>query len=291
MIGFHYKHTPHIASYRYRCEIPMIHLARMGEKVGLGAGEVTIFAKHFDPKDLDVATRLKKDGKRVIYDVCDDHFNNEYGPHYRGMCAIADVIVCPTDHMADRVLEETGKEAVVIPDPYEFPCMLPSMPNKGLNVLWYGMDVEELKSALPISGNLLAVTLEGKGHVIWTKENMLHAYAWADVVILPGATKPTRSANRMVEAIRQGKFVIADNSVAAYRGYGMFLGPVEHGLEWVRSNVEEALERVDKAQLVVERLHNPRRIAGFWRDVIYGDHNACGTEDGSQVLAEQGDGA
>lgn len=289
MIGFHYDFNPLFASQRYRCEIPMRELIAMGEDVKLGVGDVTIFPKHFNHNDAKVAERLKKDGRKVIFDICDDHFKSEYRDYYMRICAVADAIVVPTDMMRKRVAEETGKIAKVIPDPYEFPQAKVNFPNEGKNVLWFGHD-SNLKAltSLPPIDNILIVTTPPFGHVPWSKANMLNAFAWADVVVLPvgeGETKLVKSANRMVEAIRQGKFVVA-NPLPSYEGFGMFLGDIHEGLEWFRKNLDEAKHRVASAQLRVEQMHNPRRIGLMWKEVIHGALDVQRPENRSCELAE-----
>lgn len=289
MIGFQYEFNPIYASHRYRCEIPMMELLRLGEDVKLGTGDVTIFTKHFNHKDANVAERLKKEGRKVIFDICDDHFRSPDRDYYMRICGVADAITVPTEMMRKRVAEETGKIAHVIPDPYEFPQNIPQFPGGGQNVLWYGHNSNwsALKSLLPIEGNLVTVTAPGLGNLPWSKENMLHAFAWADVVILPigdDDTKQVKSANRMVEAIRQGKFVVA-NPLPAYEGYGMFLGDIHEGLKWFRENLEEAKQRVRMAQLRVEQMHNPRRIGLMWKGVIDGTLDVQRPEERGSELA------
>jgi hypothetical protein len=50
----------------------------------------------------------------------------------------------------------------------------------------------------------------------------------------------------------------------AYREYGMFLGDIKEGIEWVKNNSEAAFQKLKTAQTTVEALHSPQVIASQW---------------------------
>ena len=225
-----------MASYRYRMQIPMRELERHGHKVTqnqaiTGQASTVVFSKHFNPKDIDYAITLKNNGKRIVFDVCDNHFNKSpHRPHYMIMCDLAHKIVAGTPEMALVIKEVTGKDATVIPDPYEFKEVAPVLRvlDDSLKLLWYGHP-SNLPSLMKIwhtlKGHKVMVVSDprqskkiGMPIVPWSKENMVQAFAGCDAVIIP--TQQTgrhvvKGANRMVEAIRQGKPVIAGNLPAA----------------------------------------------------------------------------
>jgi len=97
-----------IASYRYRVLQPIAFLAARGHPVELydeanfDRYETVVFSKAYADKDRKLARRLKAAGKRVLLDLCDDHFYNpEDLPKYRearehllAMIAICDGVAC-----------------------------------------------------------------------------------------------------------------------------------------------------------------------------------------------------
>lgn len=280
MIGWFTKPNLDMASYRYRCMIPMRELRKLGAKVEIGFGNTMVFGKHFDTKDADVAASLKQQGGRVVFDVCDDYFGRQFDAHYRAMIDLADVVTCPTETMADRILTETGKGAVVIADPYELPEYPPAMRKDGeLRVLWYGHHTNQpslIAEAPSLKGyELLVVSdvkIEGAPYMPWSRDAMRHALSWCDVVIIPVENVPQnrcKSPNRMVEAIRSGKYVVA-NPMPAYEPYGMWQGDIGEGLRWVSENREAAMDAVRIAQLLVREINAPALIGRQWLDALEG---------------------
>jgi hypothetical protein len=55
----------------------------------------------------------------------------------------------------------------------------------------------------------LRVVSNFEGAIPWSKETMLEEFARADIVVIP-TTASYKSANRAIEAIRQGCFVVAE---------------------------------------------------------------------------------
>src|SRR5688572_1811033 len=279
MIGWRVTPDVKIASYRYRCMIPMRELKKSGVDCQVGVGDVTVFSKHFFKDDPDVARMLKKHGGEVVYDICDDHFNNpKWEKHYRQMCELADRKVTASEYLAERVKQETGRDSVVITDPYEYPRVLPKQA-KSENVLWFGhhSNLQALARELPRLNRTVMVCsskgVDGSKFMEWSREAMFRAFVWADVVIIPvedTEKKQAKSPNRLVESVRQGKYVI-HNPLPAYEGYGMFSGDILEGLEWIDSNQEEAKESVLRAQDLIEQKHSPQTVGKQWMEALNGD--------------------
>jgi hypothetical protein len=150
-VSFIHAGNAGMASYRYRAQIPAKEL---GASINDFTADVLIFAK---PQRQEV--RLLKDaqarGAKVIADFCDDHFDL---PHYREMLKLADAVTCPTEVMAQRI----GGQ--VVPDPYEFPEVLPHC--SGDRLLWFGnaTNIRSLQRLLPkIGGPPAARRLERRG--------------------------------------------------------------------------------------------------------------------------------
>ena len=249
-----------MASFRYRCRIPS---EQLGSYVNNQWAQVVIFAKP-SLADIDVAKMVKADGRKVIADFCDDHFNE---PHYLEMAQLADVLTCPTKAMAIRIGDMTGKEAVVIPDPYEFPLVAPHC--NGTNLLWFGHGVNypSLQKILPeLEAYTLRIVSNIPGTIPWSPEIMPGEFAQADIVIIP-ETQAYKSPNRAVESIRQGCFVVAEPHPSLNDIPGIWVGNIKEGIEWARQNPQLANERILIAQEWTERI-SPERVGNVWKMLI-----------------------
>lgn len=269
VVGWMVPKDERLASFRYRCQIPMRELDLQGVTTRFGEGDVTVFSKHWAPiQALEACT------SKVVFDMCDDHFGGKFDAYYRRAIELADVVVCSTQRLAERVEEETGAVAHVVSDPYEFPKATPQMPSgKVKNLFWFGhpTNLPALQNELRRlkAYNLTAVS-ESPGALPWSFPNMLRGFSQCDAVILPIEDKPkkmVKSPNRMFESIRQGRFVVA-NKMPAYAPYGMWQGDIVQGLEFASLDPEGALDMVKAAQDIVEELHAPYVIARQWKDVF-----------------------
>jgi hypothetical protein len=146
-----------IASYRYRVLEPIRFLKTRGQSVEefdpayLDRYEAVVFSKAYGPEDRKLARRLKAAGKRVILDLCDDHFFNPADlPKYReasdslkAMIAICDQVVCSTPVLA-RSLQAHARLAetpAVAPDAYEQATVSagpPTPADQPAQLLWFG---------------------------------------------------------------------------------------------------------------------------------------------------------
>ena len=202
-VSFCHPGTEAMASYRYRCLMPSRELSA---RINDPSAEVLVFCKP-DKQDLPWAMRARNEGRAVIVDVCDMHFNF---PHYIELIKMADVVTCPTQWFADFLREDYGIEAEVIADPYELPELLPHC--RGGKLLWFGhgLNLDSLMRVYPqITDYPVKIISNVEGVIPWSQENMLRELADADIVLMP-ETAPYKSANRTIEAIRQGCFVVAE---------------------------------------------------------------------------------
>ncbi len=126
-----------LASARYRAIIPGRELVARGHEIRIAAvtgkheppgihsllrAEVVVFSKSFDSINEELAKAAKRYGAKVVFDICDNHFENpRYEGHYRNMTELADVVVVNTPQMAEIVHQFTGRESTVVGDPYEGP--------------------------------------------------------------------------------------------------------------------------------------------------------------------------
>jgi len=144
-----------IASFRFRALRPVEALKTRGHDVELASldridsYDAVVFSKSYRRADHQLARALKDNGKRVIFDLCDNHFYNPYNlASYRSahaelveMISLADLIVCSTPALARVLTAESGttKPVVVIGDATDFVDVPEHMAREETrNLLWYG---------------------------------------------------------------------------------------------------------------------------------------------------------
>ena len=321
-----------MASYRYRILMPAKELMALGVDCsvmtsydGLNS-DIFVFSKHFSPdKDQAAVKKIKSPGfmaanqiaivaddrldPKIVFDVCDDHFDSDkFGSHYRYMCKEADLIIASTDRMAEIIKAKTGRESVVIPDPYEFPerkfrYKWPQWnPEKAL---WFGHgsnftqlhrvwdDLKGWMLMIITDGIELTDLTQAKPFptIKWNHENMMDGFSQSDVVVLPNAGMEChKGANRMLESIRQGVFVVAEPH-PEYNKFKewMYIGDIGKGLKWIHSNKEDIQPRMEKAQKFVSDNFHPQTIGKMWKnalDSIWDQEHKTG-QDGSTLMASQ----
>lgn len=250
---------PGLASARLRARIPQQEL----EKLGITKGnDVLIYSKDWlDWKDI-------KPFKKRIYDICDDHFRNPYKrSYYVDHAQLADVVTCNSEVMKQIIKEETGRDALIVSEPYESEEKEPQI---GPRLLWYGH-----KSNLPdlyrIEGELkhpLLVLSNSEKHEKWTPETFRQAIDTPCIVIIPTGKSLAKSENRMVEAIRNGRYVCAEY-LPSYAPFDQFypLGDIPANIEQALAN-PESIDRIKAAQDYIRDRYSPEVIGKQWLEVI-----------------------
>ena len=251
VIGYCVPNLPQLASFRLRVDIPSKHLG-MPHRFGLG--DVTFFFKNGNPH---LAQTLIGP---VVYDVVNAHFHD---PDYRAMCDLASVITCSSDAMVPIIKAATGRDAVVIPDPYENSESPPAV--DGDRVLWFGhqANIESLRPYRDLDVSLCTADN-------WTFENETKALWTAGVVLLTG-NNPGASANRVVKAIRAGRFVVVpEGCPSSWRELSEFIwiGDVREGIKWAFANREEACSKVLAGQKYAKTRFSPQLIGSQWADLF-----------------------
>lgn len=283
------------AFVRYRVRIPGAALRRMGHRVtyssedeNVTVPDITVVHKFVWTPELEAFLDHARDaGSRVAFDICDDHFEHpERGAAVRNLAAVADVLTVPTEVMRDIVWDQLGRDARVVEDPYEYPEVAPRFAPQGEpRLMWYGHinNLKALVSVWPsLDGCRIAMvtdteTMRKAGIpltvVDWSRENMVRVFNETDMVILPvelhKPRKLAKSTNRMVEAIRQGRFVVA-SPLPAYQQFAewMWLGDIREGVDWAVAHPDEVLDRIKKAQDYVREKFSPDTIANKWLEVF-----------------------
>lgn len=256
----------HLASSRLRAEIPQRELASLGFEPG---NDVLVIGKH--GWDWDTEARGYR---RVVFDVCDDHFDGVYGTHYMDACAAADAVTCNSREMARIVKARTGRDAWVIPDPWEAPECKPRVSDA---LLWFGHG-SNLGDLAPwverLAGRRLAIVSSVRGQDrpgvtwhLWSPQEMDRQFAIAGLVIIPTGKSMAKSGNRAIEAIRRGLYPIC-GYLPAYGDLGVWVGDVADGVEWALEHHDETLRRIRAAQDYVRWNYAPQRIAKLWLEAL-----------------------
>lgn len=255
----HYGDTT-MASFRYRANNPA---HAIGASLNDIKADIVIFAKP-QARDIPIIAEIQQDGRKVIVDFCDDHFDV---PYYHDVAAIADMITCPTAEMA-KVIFNHGYMAKIIPDAAEYPLAEPHC--NGANLLWYGhgSNIGSLTRILPdIKGYPLRVVSNVNETIPWSLQGMLDEFKLADIVLMP-ATKEYKSPNRTIEAIRQGCFVVAEPHPSINDIPGIWIGEIKAGIEWAVNHPQQANEGTKLAQEYVNENFSQERTANAWKQLV-----------------------
>ena len=294
-INYYTIASGHLASHRYRVLIPSRILAKLGNEIVFNQhdrADVGIFNKHFNYDDYEIACQRWRFGA-VVFDVCDNHFDTVHRGHYERMIRIADLVTCGTPEMAKAIKKETGADAVVIPDPYEYEEQAAQYEG-GDKLVWFGhpSNLGGLLDCIQrgdLTGYRLKV-VSAANHLIptipWSHEATKQALSECDIAILPitrNDRNDCKGANRMIESIRCGRFVVAGD-LPAYRQFKewMFVGNIREGLEWAKENRNEIPDRIRSAQEYVSRAFNPETVAKQWQSALI---SVVGTKSSPAISA------
>lgn len=253
------------ASSRYRALIPQRELAMIGIEQGR---DVLVIGKHGWQWDTETRGYSK-----VVYDVCDSHWDDQWRDEVLEKCQRADAVTCNSRAMADEIKQHTGRDAWVIADPYESPeCRA----HVGESLLWFGFhwNAQSLEAWLPrlvgrkftiVTDSVKDVELQpGVRLVPWSPERLAREFEQAGLVILPTDMRPkAKSGNRAIESIRRGVYPIC-GTLPAYADLGVWVGPIDVGVEWALSHRDEVMQRIRAAQDYVRWEYNPAKIAKEW---------------------------
>ncbi len=254
--------SPTLASYRLRAIIPGLYLRSQGwEPCIKGEADIAVLQKHGWSDDA--ATKAR----RVVFDICDDHFATEEGDHYRKWCERADRVTCNSVTMADIILRETGRSAVVIDDPYESPecpprCHAPA--------LWFGnqRNAVDLLPILKRIGRLVICSDIKHPEILeWSPENMEKAWKACGIVVLPTGISMAKSANRAVESIRRGLFPVC-GELPAYRELGLFSDDIPAEVERRIADPKDTIQRIFALQEKVRDRFSPETVGKRWLECL-----------------------
>ena len=254
--------SPSLASYRLRSIIPATYLQQHGVKPVLeGRADWVILQKHDWPEGVE------KGADRVLFDICDDYFGKEHDAHYRKWCERADVITCNSVTMADIIERETGREAVVIDDPYESPECAPKC---RAPALWFG-NQRNMVDLLPIIGEVgrlvICTDIKHKEVLEWSPENMETAWKVCGITVLPTGLSMAKSANRAIESIRRGLYP-ACGVLPAYEELGLGTADIPGEVLFRLSDVDGTIAEVARLQWLVRDRFSPETVGRKWLDCL-----------------------
>lgn len=265
-VGYCVPITPHMASFRLRVAIPA---ALLGCDYEIGCyGDPTFFYKHFEG-DLELADSCPLP---FVYDVVNDHFDGK--PHYKTMCHWASRVTCSSETMAEIIKKHAGVEATVIDDPWENAEEKPQC--EGREIFWFGHaanlmslhrvgpQIEDLKAVISICTNS-----PSDYAIRWSPETERRGLERTAVVLVTG-DNPGASANRIVKALRAGRFVVTPGGAPAWDAFKpyIWMGNVREGIEWAFANREEACAKISAGQEFVRERNSPQTISTRWMELF-----------------------
>ncbi len=279
-----------IASFRYRIAAPVRELQKhmilpeVSTKANKKAN-IAVFSKHWTYNDASYANFCRIRGQKVVYDICDDHFEGRMREHYLRMVDAADLITVNSSTMQERVLKCTGRESVIIEDPVLSPHGRYD-PNKVGALIWYGQ-VQNLQGMYDVypegCGIPLVVAMpqqmtqpppkmiaECIQYVPWHKDIIPELAGGAIAAILPYRQgKPAKSANRVLEALWSGIPVLTDPLPA--------VAHLAHGIRYLTSDFNSDIQNIlandmtremQYAQDYIQEKYSPEVIGGQWANVF-----------------------
>lgn len=267
-----------LASTRYRAIIPGAELVRQGAEVFVDTRPdqtATVNVWHKWGGEDDIRQMRELGG---VFDVTDYHYDNpELGDWYRQMTAAATVVTASSPKLAEWIAETQGREVVPILDPYEFDER-PFEWRGGQRVLWFGntpnvntlrgieLDCPlEMITGCSEPGSKLNVRITP-----YSRQAMLDGFERNDIVILPVAKlarKFVNNANRAVNALRQGKFIVA-HDIPAHRELQDFIYIADDmldGIRWARQHPANVRAMVEAGQDYIRERFSPAAAAAGWR--------------------------
>ncbi len=278
-----------IASFRYRTLSPAKELRNLECQTQIDRrarpdADIVVFSKHWQYNDWSYAYFCKLRGQKVVFDVCDNHFTSKHVDHYKRMCDIATTVTCNSDVMADVIQQHTGRIAAIVKDPVLTPRKL--YQKREVNLLWYGQmaniaalfevytEYNKTPIEVVVPGPFEPPKYMQEDHVRWTKwhPNVIENAAERNsIALLPyREDRESKSANRVLEALNSGLYVITDPLPAVVdlkcNGIWYIGSGLQNGIEHYQEN--DLTEEMVRAQQLIDKHYTPEIIAGEWKKVF-----------------------
>jgi hypothetical protein len=168
--------------------------------------------------------------------------------------------------MKQIIYAETGREATVIPEPYESP---EGNPKIGPSCLWFGnksniKTIQNFKTDYP-----LTILTNYGDYPKWTPERFAEEIAKPCIVVIPTGSNQAKSENRMVEAIRNGRYVCAEY-LPAYEPFFNFFPcmDINEHIKRALANPSASLSAIRRAQDYIHDRYSPETVGKQWLEAI-----------------------
>ena len=297
------------ASHRLRGEVTCQALAAQGYDAKvltdwdeIDSDTLVIFLKLSQVEQIQEA---KRRGAKTIYDLCDNKFDEQ--PEYAPCCMAADLVTVNSVQMGMSVKEHTGRDSIVMPDPFERPKLAPAFaPGEDLKLLWFGsqssfkfLPIVELWQRLENEIKNYRYTMvsskterllskmmlrQSKGAVnninfdridmqTWTWELQGQLLQDCDIVLMPVLTDnprtDTKSANRVIDSLMSGRFVIT-TPLASYEEFAPYTwqGDYIEGIKWACANSSKVIEMITAGQKYTEEHYSAQMLSKQFIDSI-----------------------
>lgn len=303
-VNFITKASKAMASRRYRADAVADYLLREGimaavSREGADDDTIRVYSKHLDFTEYDEAALFRRGGGKVVFDVCDHHYNHRgTGSHYNRMTAMADAVICSSEPLVEAAAFVRGVKDCI----YRIPDMVlgnrtnPKDP-LGVGYLWYGhpSNLPALVDILPALGEafLEVVCSPGvpedafagfRGQVSlteWSEDAVAAALERAGAVLVPQRNDDTgasKGAGRALQAAWAGVPVIATATpemvIADSLGciYGTLVHAPETWADAVKTNqsVRYNARIMEDCQESIAVHYSPNVIGAKWAAVLEG---------------------
>ena len=237
-------------------------------------------------------------GARTVYDLCDNKFDEKQ--EYEPCCLTADLVSVNSVQMGVSVKTHTGRDSIVMPDPFERPKLPPNFsPSGDIKLLWFGS--QSSFKFLPIleiwqrlekevcsysytmvsaktdrvlskfrlrqqKGSVTGINLDRVDMKEWTWELQGQLLEQCDIVLMPVQTDnprtDTKSANRVIDSLISGRFVIT-TPLASYEEFAPYTwqGDYIEGIKWARDNPDQAINMIAAGQQYTEQNYSARVLS------------------------------
>lgn len=261
----------------------------------IDSNTIVIFLKFSQPEDI---LKAKSLGAFTAYDLCDNKFDEK--EEYKPCCLAADMVTVNSEQMGISVNKNTGRNYIVMPDPYERPKLQARFnPGETIKLLWFGSQAslkflpmveiwqrleqeiknyrftmilqkpERLQNKMKERARRNAIT-----GVDFNKIDMLE-WSWelqgrlleeTDIVLMPVQTDnprtDTKSANRLIDSLISGRFVIT-TPLASYLEFSPYSWQEDYiaGIKWALEHPGKTLNKIIQGQEYTERNFSAKKLA------------------------------
>lgn len=247
---------------------------------------VKICLPQFTPPLLEY---LKQNNILYILDVTDYKFHkNSLRELYIEGAKHAIAITTTCSYLAEICQKTFNKPATIIEDPTERQEQRPTIRkinySDTLKLVWYGIrdnmkgvNFQDIKRDLQnVHPNIEIKIITNKKQsdpldwVQWSYTIQNQLVTEADIVLIPtksnNTTVKSKGNNRPIDAIRQGKFVVAGMEIPSYHNLDkfMFVGDLQEGVKYFLNNPKQVKKMISEGQSYIRSNRTPEIIASSW---------------------------